>query len=517
MKNKTTLPPAVRSLAKTILILFLATLFSLFFLRFVNNETITAIFYLFAVFSISRVTPGYLWGVLSSFLCVIGMNFFFTKAMSGTASSPWKHAIFFAGIFIVFLITSLMTSHSKEQLKQYREQDAKSARERRMLGEITSKLLTANSLALIIDISLEYISQFTESSVIFYSSSPQSGDKGIIKNTLPSHERIINSRHEQFIAHWVFEHQVPAGVGTDFCGNSSCIYLPLMSHHSIWGVIGIFCTNQKLPGKNKLGHLYLLLSQVAMSLERQHLSDDRQQIQIETEKEKMRANLLRAVSHDLRTPLTGMIGASEILIQNKELLSEEEKDRLIRYVHEDSNWLLHMVENLLSVTRIREGSSSVDKTEEPLEEVVSEAVTRIKKRYPEARLKVKVPDEFLLVPMDATLIEQVILNLIENALIHSGSDLPVELEVTREEGQAVFQVIDHGTGILPERLDSIFDGSTPSNNQSSDAKKGIGIGLSICKTIVNAHGGTITARNKEDGGAVFSFTLPMEGENKNES
>jgi two-component system sensor histidine kinase KdpD len=230
---------------------------------------------------------------------------------------------------------------------------------------------------------------------------------------------------------------------------------------------------------------------------------------VETEKEKMRANLLRAVSHDLRTPLTGMIGASETLIKNKALLSEEEKDKLIGHVYEDSNWLLHMVENLLSVTRIREGESSVNKLPEPIEEVVSEAIMRVKKRYPKAQITVKVPDEFLMVPMDATLIEQVIMNLIENALIHSGSTLPIELIVSQNENDILFRVSDQGMGIKEDRLSTLFDGYSHMDNKSSDSTKGIGIGLSICKTIINAHGGTIWAENQEGGGAVFSFNLPM--------
>ena len=234
----------------------------------------------------------------------------------------------------------------------------------------------------------------------------------------------------------------------------------------------------------------------------------------EAEKEKMRANLLRAVSHDLRTPLTGIIGASSGYLENSSHMTEEEKTLMVSNIHEDANWLLNMVENLLSVTRIRDTGAHVTKSSEPLEEVASEAVQRFHKRIPNAVVHVTVPDEFIMVPMDATLIEQVIINLLENAVYHSYSEEPIDLIITVHDGFAWFDVIDRGYGILPERLDTLFDGYAPTPNNSGDSHKGMGIGLSICKTIITAHGGSITACNEAQG-ARFTFTLPL-GEDTHE-
>lgn len=246
-----------------------------------------------------------------------------------------------------------------------------------------------------------------------------------------------------------------------------------------------------------------------------HLKSQARQLQeqerllMEAEKEKMRANLLRAISHDLRTPLTAIIGSSSAYLENKSYLSEEEQDTLVERIREDANWLLNMVENLLSVTRIRADKADVTKKEESVEEVVAEAVTRLKKRIPGISVHVKVPDEFYLVPMDATLIEQVLINLMENAVLHSGSAKPVELAVWKNGSSMQFDVIDYGKGLDSERLNSIFDGSgSYTGNENSDSSKGIGIGLSICKTIVTAHQGSISAKN-HGSGAIFSFTLPM--------
>ena len=203
--------------------------------------------------------------------------------------------------------------------------------------------------------------------------------------------------------------------------------------------------------------------------------------------------------------------AACIILTDAAALDEEAKDQLVMGIKEDANWLLNMVENLLSITRIQNNGSDtqphVKKVPEPLEEVVAEAIQRYQKRYPDSELKVKIPEDFLMVPMDPTLIEQVIMNLLENAWVHSGSDAPIEFDIKEEGNKVVFYIRDHGNGIAPERLDQLFDGCAGALDHES--RKGMGIGLSICKSIVMAHQGDVYARNYEDG-AEFSFSLPMD-------
>lgn len=234
---------------------------------------------------------------------------------------------------------------------------------------------------------------------------------------------------------------------------------------------------------------------------------ERERLLVEAEKEKVRANLLRAISHDLRTPLTSIIGSSSSYLENGDYLSTEQKTLLIEQIHEDSNWLLNMVENLLSVTRIQEGAAKVYKTEESVEEVVSAAVIRLKKRLPDTLIKVQVPDEFIMLPMDAVLINQVLINLMENAVVHAQSDCPIDCYVTENPDFITFHVRDYGIGIPPERKATLFDGTAYTGNDSPDSYRGMGIGLSICKTIVTAHNGTIDAVNCEPG-MDFYFSLP---------
>ena len=209
--------------------------------------------------------------------------------------------------------------------------------------------------------------------------------------------------------------------------------------------------------------------------------------------EQLRSNLLRSMSHDLRTPLTSIIGSSSTYLAQEEYMSPEEKRKLVRNIEEDAQWLLNMVENLLSVTRIQDekGVASVVKADESLEEVISESVQRFRKRFPDVQVRVSIPDSVIIIPMDATLIEQVINNLLENALFHSGTNGPIDLVAAAEKSGLSVSIKDYGKGIAPELLDTIFDGGGTSENHTGDGHKGMGIGLSICKTIINAHGGEI--------------------------
>ena len=237
---------------------------------------------------------------------------------------------------------------------------------------------------------------------------------------------------------------------------------------------------------------------------------------MEVDKEKLRANLLRAVSHDLRTPLTSIIGSADSYLEDSQELSEEEKEELISNIKDDSEWLLNMVENLLTVTRINSISGNqVKKSPEVVEEVVSEAIQRLQKRIGKFSIEVTMPNNFLMIPMDPTLIEQVLINLIENAVTHSQSTAPVQLTIQDHTDQISFSVRDYGIGLDSSQLSRIFEDqqSLPRtiSSKSSDSHKGLGIGLSICKTIIQAHSGTISAVSHPDG-AEFIFTLPKEEE-----
>jgi len=233
---------------------------------------------------------------------------------------------------------------------------------------------------------------------------------------------------------------------------------------------------------------------------------EREKMLAEADMEKMRANLLRAVSHDLRTPLTGIIGNSLTVLENYQQLSDERKLDLIQNIYEDSSWLINMVENLLTVTRIEANQLTIRTSEECLEEVVGEALLKMQKRHPECKVHAQIPEELIILSMDPMLIEQVTINLLENALLHSESADPIDFIVENRENDVAFTIRDYGRGIPKDALATLFDGTSTASD-TADTHKGMGIGLVICKTIIHAHRGTITGDNHEHG-AQFTFTLP---------
>ncbi len=238
---------------------------------------------------------------------------------------------------------------------------------------------------------------------------------------------------------------------------------------------------------------------------------EEERLRLESERETMRANLLRAVSHDLRTPLTAIAGTTAALLESGDRIPPERQKELLRESHDDAEWLIRMVENLLSITRMNGGGAPLQKSPEAVEEIVSEAVVKLHRRFPQAKVAVSVPEALLLVPMDAMLIEQVLLNLLENAVLHGGRSDGIRIAVTREGGWAVFAVCDEGRGIPPAQLPHLFSGAPLRENEApADGRRNMGIGLSVCLSIVKAHGGRMDAENRPGGGACFRFALPLE-------
>ena len=241
---------------------------------------------------------------------------------------------------------------------------------------------------------------------------------------------------------------------------------------------------------------------------------EQEKIKSESESEKMRANLLRAISHDLRTPLTSISGSIGVVLDDNGSLTEQQRRELLTGAKDDAEWLCRMVENLLSITRMTDGQTGKLKMQdEMLEEVISETVINFKKRNPGIEVSVSVPDTLFFVPMDAMLIEQVLLNLMDNAAVHGQTTTKVAITVTAAGGFAEITVTDNGRGIDRKLEEHLFDEVLPfSGVKSDDSSRFMGIGLSVCRTIVQAHGGSIQAANLPHGGAQFKFTLPLGGE-----
>lgn len=237
---------------------------------------------------------------------------------------------------------------------------------------------------------------------------------------------------------------------------------------------------------------------------------EQERVRYEAERERMRSNLLRAVSHDLRTPLTSIYGACSTMIENYDEISKEKKLKLLDDMRSDSQWLVRMVENLLSVTRIDNRKVRLAKNETVLEELIDAVLVKFHKHHPQHKVQVCLPDDFISIPMDAMLIQQVLMNLLENAVFHAHGMQNLWLSITIQGSKAVFTISDDGCGIPADRMDSLFTGLLDSQEPTDNSRSNMGIGLSVCSAIVKAHGSEITARNKTEGGAEFSFSLELE-------
>jgi len=259
--------------------------------------------------------------------------------------------------------------------------------------------------------------------------------------------------------------------------------------------------------------VFLFASVMTCTLATQVRQQD--QLRAENEKEKMRANLLRSVSHDIRTPLTSIMGAASAVRENPDLPLEERQE-LLGDIHDEAHWLIRVVENLLSITRMENGRAKITKEQEAAEEVLSGVVQKFRRRYSNVTVSVTVPDELLMVPMDAILIDQVLFNLLENAVLHGETTTKIRLSVEKDGEYARFRVADNGHGFDPKDLPVLFDGTlTHNENENSDGKRNMGLGLSVCHAIVQAHGGTMAAGNLEQG-AELTFRLPLAEEEKRE-
>ena len=234
-----------------------------------------------------------------------------------------------------------------------------------------------------------------------------------------------------------------------------------------------------------------------------------EQMKLDMEREKMRSNLLRSISHDIRTPLTSIAGSAAAVLDNYDQLNDGEKKALVRDIRSEAEWLNQIVENILSITRFS-GSAQLNRTPELPEEIVENAVMNFRKRHPDIRVSVRIPEEPMLVPMDPILIEQVFVNILENAVLHGGTTKEIMITVEQSAGSAVFTIADNGCGIPEDILPHLFDGSLKLNKKKSDSSRSMRIGLSVCKAILDAHDGIMTAGNRPEGGAFFRFSMPLE-------
>ena len=316
------------------------------------------------------------------------------------------------------------------------------------------------------------------------------------------------SENEQAVAAWVFKNNKHAGAATDTLGNARCLYLAVRGAEGVYGVVGIVMQEEIDSFVNSL--ILSILGECGLALEKERYAKKRAEAAAQAKNEQLRANLLRSISHDLRTPLTSISGNAGVLRNSSDLLDEKKKQQLYTDIYDDSMWLINLVENLLSVTRIEDGTMHLNLQTELLEEIIDEAMRHLNRRSVEHRIALEQEEEFILVRVDARLIVQVIINLVDNAVKYTAPGSTITVRVFKKEKMAVVEVADDGEGIPDEAKGKIFEMFYTANNGIGDSRRSLGLGLALCKSIVNAHGGTITVEDNVPHGTVFRFTLMAE-------
>jgi two-component system sensor histidine kinase KdpD len=487
-------------------ILIAATLVSFGFRVLGFHESNFIMMYILGVLLIANFTTGYLYGILSSVLGVLIFNFFFTEPYYTLVAYSPEYPITFVIMLIVALITSTIAARAK------RESRRAELREKRIniLYQIERNLLAVKNIGQVADVAAKDISQLFGVSIIVCLADIH----GELDICHIEGNDIFDSETERMARRETYESGIPCGAGTELFSDSRAYFMPISGQSGVLGVIGIGLRDGVQIIDNLKIFLETVGAQIAMALERERLYEKQQQTKTEMERERLRGNLLRAISHDLRTPLTGILGSASTVIENYYALTDDVKKEFLQGIFEDAEWLNNLVDNILSMTRFDDGTTQISREMEAVEEIISEAVSRVKNRAGKHEIKISIPDELIMIPADGTLIEQVVVNLLDNAIKHTPDGSGINVSVKPEKQRVVFEVSDNGPGIPGDDLPYVFNRFYKSEKTTDTVRRGIGLGLTICKSIIEAHGGVISVQNKPSGGAVFRFTLPIEEQMK---
>ena len=468
--------------------------------QFEVSEQIISVIMVLSVFVISIVTDGYIYGLSASFVGALVFDYLFIEPRLIFSMVP-EFMITLIIMLIVTFTISITVGKIKKQLSLAQEKEYHAE----ILYGINRKFLSSRDEYSIVRYAAGYLSETIKRTVALYiiAADGEISDCYISQTENDISTEIFTIENIAGRIRNVTEHKLPTAF-------ESLYYVPVITQDNVvYGVFIIACNSEELSESN-ISMIDILSDQTAQAIRIYRLTARQQEIMIAAETEKARNSFLRGISHDLRTPLTSIIGASATFIESQSELSADKQTHLIKGIQEDSQWLLSMVENILLITRIHENNMNIEKTEEVAEEVVSEAVALFRKRFPEAQITIRSTDELLFVPMDALLVTQIINNLLYNSQRHSGvADLKISIVIQEKSSYAEFIISDNGLGINSEILPKLFENQPIKDRNIVDSSRGLRIGLSICKTIAEVHGGWIKARNLSDGGAEFTFALPM--------
>lgn len=486
-------------------ILVIVVLLGLWFQKLGFVESNIIMLHILGVLITSLLTKNLIYTLLASLVSVLSFNFFFTLPQHSFNAYDAGYPITFLIMFITAFVTGTLTKRVKEQarisaLKAYRFE---------ILLESSQKLQSAKNQDEIIEETSRQIKKLLNKTIIFYRVEDTLLKMAIIDKIEDDDISIISSKDEEAVVTWVMKNNRHAGASTTTLPGAACMYLAVRNKNKVFGVVGIYLKKDKITSYDH-NILMAILNESSLALEKEKSYRRQQEIEIKANQEELRANLLRSISHDLRTPLTSISGNAGILLSNTSAMEETQKQEMYHDIYEDAMWLINLVENLLSITRIENGNMQLHCEVELVNDIVSEAMLHINKDKDKHIIKVNIQDEFLFAKVDSQLIMQVIINIVNNAIkyTYEGSTISIEAKLINKE--IVILISDNGKGISDENKVRLFEMFFTQKNDLGDSRRGLGLGLALCKSIIEAHDGSISVSDNTPSGTIFKLCLPYE-------
>ncbi len=492
-------------IAKTLGILAAVTLVSLMFDALGFSEVTIVVTYVLGVLLTAIVTPKRIYCFLSSVVSVLAFNFFFTTPRYSFQAWGKEYPGTFAVMFVVAFVASWLTMQLREQARCA----AAASRRTQVLLDCDQLLQACRTSDEIVNVMCRQLIKLLGYDVTWLCAA----GKGLAKpKTLRLSGAVDTtplSPSEQSCAQWVFEHNKCSGATTSTSSEASCLYLTVRTSDVIFGVVGIHVGHENINSDER-SIVLSIIGETALALERDRALAEREAAAVLAKNEQLRANLLRSISHDLRTPLTAISGNADILLSEDVSIEKADRRRLLADIYDDAQWLTNLVENLLAATKLENGTVRLNLTCEAVDDMIEEALRHVSREARSHQIQVVPTDDILLVRADGHLVVQVIVNLINNAITHTPAGSHIVIAADRNGDFVRVSIRDDGPGIPDAEKERVFESFYTINHGQADSHRSMGLGLFLCRSIVEAHGGTIYVTDSHPHGCVFVFTLPAE-------
>ena len=436
--------------------------------------------------------------IAASIVNVAAFDFFFVPPYFSFAVSDIEYVLTFGVMLIVAILISSLAAKARLQAEAARYLERRTS----VLYAMSRELATHRGVDKLTEVACRHLQAVFESQVAVFL--PEDSGRVALQRSQQLFFEI--NPKEAGVAQWVFDHKERAGLGTETLPGATALYLPLLASHGPVGVVALRPAHPShLLNPEQIHLLETSANQIALALERARLSEEAQQAHVQAATERMRSAILSSVSHDLRTPLATITGAASSLLKEGDHYDDTARRQLVQAIYEEGHRLDRLLKNLIDMTRLEAGGLQLKKERHPVEEVIGSALQRLERRLEPHRITTRLPENLSMIPMDAILIEQVFINLLDNAMAYGPPDGAIDISVMPNNGMIVCEIADRGPGVQPGDEQRVFE---KFYRGSPKREGGLGLGLTICRGIVEAHGGRIWAENRPGGGAVFRFTLP---------